>query len=712
MNAAHRHPGFLMAIFLLAEVSGTGGHNAFASEPPVAEAGLPRYAAKDPVQLDGSGSYDPDESGPLSYSWTQVSGLPLVIAGADTPTPEISGFVQTQEIQECVFELIVHDGQSASLADTAKVVIVPDFGPSTLKLENGPFDSSKPTIIFFSGSMDGVNGMAGSPWSPGPAWSDRANLIDFPSGYTPDSGYTPAGGTATRTYYKYGDMIIAYLSAVAPDYRQTIQIIGMSSGVDPALNVGIRLNETYWDRRYAVNHVTGLDGGVIRLLEGGTTLSASQALARLGSLSRENVDMVAGWKAFLDPFHRFLASAVDGEQCWIDFYCGTMWFPRFEPPPHNDVLWVRSGLDHGSVFNWYISSLTGADMNKFNSGIVAGAYWSVIGPGKNLQLAAAPGTYYFAWSGGAQTGTMGFFNQSEYPGQLPEPVTLLDLHDPAFPREDPNGMILTCKASENVVGYQLLSGSDPYDVAHYHLVTDSNSPPALAVTELPPTDTWWTVKVRDAYGSTIYADPIRVGLPVAMIAYWTLDEVQGNRAADSTAHHDGTVHGGALWQPTGGQKAGALAFDGVDDYVSTGFVLNPSTGPFSVLAWVKGGARGQVLVGQELGTNWLRADETTGALRTDLRQPGSSGRLGKPAGPPLVSSAVITDDQWHRVGLVWDGGQRVLYVDDVEVARDTAADLEPAVGGLRLGVDGTLTPGTFWSGLIDDVRIYNRAVMP
>ncbi len=686
---------------------------AFANMPPVAEAGLSRYVATDPVRLDGSGSYDPDNSGPLTYTWTQVAGPPLVISGATTATPTISGFVPTQQIQECQFQLFVSDGQQMSASDVVKVVIVPSFGPSTLKLEGDSFDPSKPTIVFFGGSADGVNGLAGSPWNPGPVWKERANLIDFPSGYTPDSGYTAAGGAATRTYYRYGDMIITYLSAAAPDYRQAIQIIGMSSGVDPALDAGIRMNETYRDARYAVNRLTELDGG-IRFLEGGTTLSPPEAVSRVvaGTLRRQDVNLAEAWNSFLTGFHRFLASSVEGEQCWMDFTYGNLWSSLFDPAPRSDILWVRTPLDHVSVYNWYMNSLTSTDTNRFNNGLVGGAYWSVIGPGKNLQLASAPGTYYFAWSGSAQTGTMGFFNQFEHPGQLPEPITLLDLHDPAFPQDDPNGMILTCEASENAVGYQLLSGPDPYDVAHYHVVTDSNSPPALAVTKLPPADTWWTVRARDTYGSTIYVDPIRVGLPVAMIAYWTLDEVQGNRAADSTARHDGVVHGGALWQPANGKKAGALAFDGVDDYVSTGFVCNPSTGPFSVFAWVKDGARGQVIIGQELGANWLRADETTGALRTDVRQPGSSGRSGKPAGPPLVSSAVITDGRWHRVGFVWDGGQRVLYVDDIEVARDTAAGLEPAVGGLRLGANGTRTAGTFWSGLIDDVRIYSRAVKP
>jgi hypothetical protein len=40
-------------------------------------------------------------------------------------------------------------------------------------------------------------------------------------------------------------------------------------------------------------------------------------------------------------------------------------------------------------------------------------------------------------------------------------------------------------------------------------------------------------------------------------------------------------------------------------------------------------------------------------------------------GAPLRSEAVITDGQWHRIGLVWDGSQRMLCVDGVTVAEDT-----------------------------------------
>jgi hypothetical protein len=73
---------------------------------------------------------------------------------------------------------------------------------------------------------------------------------------------------------------------------------------------------------------------------------------------------------------------------------------------------------------------------------------------------------------------------------------------------------------------------------------------------------------------------------------------------------------------------------------------------------------------------------------------------------------VITDGDWHRVGFVWDGSQRILYVDDMEVAIDTQSGLGSSEGGLYIGAGKNLEPGSFFSGLIDDVRIYDRAITP
>jgi len=71
-----------------------------------------------------------------------------------------------------------------------------------------------------------------------------------------------------------------------------------------------------------------------------------------------------------------------------------------------------------------------------------------------------------------------------------------------------------------------------------------------------------------------------------------------------------------------------------------------------------------------------------------------------------------TDCAWHRVGFVWDGSYRMLYSDDIEVVRDTHTNLTGSVGGLYIGADSMLAADAFWCGLVDDVRIYNRAVTP
>ena len=190
----------------------------------------------------------------------------------------------------------------------------------------------------------------------------------------------------------------------------------------------------------------------------------------------------------------------------------------------------------------------------------------------------------------------------------------------------------------------------------------------------------------------------------SIVAHWKLDETQGAVARDSAGNYDGTLAGGPVWQPAGGRVAGALGLDGVDDCLKTPLVLNPSEGPFSVFAWVKGGAPGQVILSQMGGANWLMAG-TAGALMTQLKDSGRKSR-------DLVSQKVITDGQWHRVGLTWDGSNRVLLVDGAEVARDTQGTPIGAAGGLYLGAGAGLGPGSFWSGLLDDVYLHRRAVRP
>ena len=198
------------------------------------------------------------------------------------------------------------------------------------------------------------------------------------------------------------------------------------------------------------------------------------------------------------------------------------------------------------------------------------------------------------------------------------------------------------------------------------------------------------------------------GQPVddpTLIAHWALDEAQGIVAYDSAGNNDAVTFGDPIWQPTDGIVDGAIHLDGVDDCVIIGSIVNPTEGSFSVFVWVKGGAPGQIVFSQIGMANWLCTDSLEGNLLTELQ---SSGRSGS----PLQSQTVITDGNWHRIGFVWDDSLRTLYVDGVAVAEDTQNSLESSDSGLYIGTGKAMEAGTYWSGLIDDVRIYNRSIRP
>lgn len=188
----------------------------------------------------------------------------------------------------------------------------------------------------------------------------------------------------------------------------------------------------------------------------------------------------------------------------------------------------------------------------------------------------------------------------------------------------------------------------------------------------------------------------------SFLVHWKLDETGGDIAYDSRNENHAAVVGDPVWQRLMGQTDGALEFDGIDDLLIAPFILNPTKQPFSVFAWVKGGQAGQTIMSQQGAlAAWLALD-ATGAITSTLTYPLA----------PVTSDAVITDDRWHHVGLVSDGSGISLYVDDVEVARSDISPVIPHFGDLQIGAGKNQEPGSFFSGLMDDVRIYDRVVKP
>jgi hypothetical protein len=190
-----------------------------------------------------------------------------------------------------------------------------------------------------------------------------------------------------------------------------------------------------------------------------------------------------------------------------------------------------------------------------------------------------------------------------------------------------------------------------------------------------------------------------------LTAHWKFDETDGSIAYDSFGDYDGTINGNPSWMPTGGMIEGSLMLDGMDDYIETPFILDPSTGSFSVLAWIYCWMPGQVIISQkgDSGGTWLGTNPL-GRLMTGF------GDINFGA---LESESFITDVQWHHVGFVYDMEtlHRQLYVDGILVAEDTSVVVGVSSNdGLYIGASKDLVAGTLFSGFIDDVRIYKQAL--
>jgi hypothetical protein len=155
-----------------------------------------------------------------------------------------------------------------------------------------------------------------------------------------------------------------------------------------------------------------------------------------------------------------------------------------------------------------------------------------------------------------------------------------------------------------------------------------------------------------------------------------------------------------------GRRAQAASFDGVDDglVVAHDPRLDTPAG-FSVLLWVRPEVNDRVdtLVAKPLGTgdanSWELYRDHDGTLRAAVAGHGS------------FVAATLLEGAWIHVALVWNGADAMLYVDGSHIATAPKPDMLFDTHGVYVGVDedGGLLVNHF-HGLIDDVRIYDRAL--
>jgi len=200
------------------------------------------------------------------------------------------------------------------------------------------------------------------------------------------------------------------------------------------------------------------------------------------------------------------------------------------------------------------------------------------------------------------------------------------------------------------------------------------------------------------------------------VSHWKFDEGGGDIAYDSVGDNNGTVHG-AQWSE--GWIDGALDFDGDADYVEvpdSPELRFDGTEPFTVSAWFQRLADmpdNETLVGKGFNGDPENLNYLLRVRKTDNTVcwfwEHSSG-----TNDDLSSSVVPELGQWYHAVGVWDGTEQKIYVNGVERNSTIPAGLpdssgnRPVVIGRMFG--GSSPAGQDFNGLIDDVRIYDRAL--
>jgi hypothetical protein len=238
--------------------------------------------------------------------------------------------------------------------------------------------------------------------------------------------------------------------------------------------------------------------------------------------------------------------------------------------------------------------------------------------------------------------------------------------------------------------------------------TNSHSDPGLTT----GTSYSYRVKAVDGagnpslnYSNTASATPQAPNLVTA----YGMNEGSGTTLADASGSgHTGTLVNGPAWvagQATYGQ---ALSFDGLDDAVS---VANPTgynfgTADFTIELWAKrnvlGGAQ-RHLVSKCSSTLWQSGCKEFYFKATNQLAFGSFNTGDTLAGP-------IADTNWHHLAVTFTDSTNTLriYVDGALATTATKA-LE-ADQAAHVVTVGNLKGNNTFSGVLDEVRIYSRAL--
>ena len=196
-------------------------------------------------------------------------------------------------------------------------------------------------------------------------------------------------------------------------------------------------------------------------------------------------------------------------------------------------------------------------------------------------------------------------------------------------------------------------------------------------------------------------EPVNPGTN-GLVAHYAFE----NDANDSSVNElHGTLVGDAKFAEGPAGYGTALELDGDGDYVDCGAPPQfDITEQITFTYWIKA-----VALDKSWNTVLSRGDTSWRSSRAGTNN-FMEAAVGGTSGNYLYGVTPVDDDKWHHVGAVYDGVTFYLYVDGkLDASEESTGNIAVSSYPLLIGENAEAT-GRFWTGLIDEVMIYNRAL--
>ncbi len=219
-----------------------------------------------------------------------------------------------------------------------------------------------------------------------------------------------------------------------------------------------------------------------------------------------------------------------------------------------------------------------------------------------------------------------------------------------------------------------------------------------------------TAVARDGAGNTTTSPGIPVTVQntgsLGLVGAWAFDEGSGTTAGDQSGRGNVGSLSNATWV-AGGKFNGALSFNGTSStvVVPDAATLDLTTG-MTLEAWV----RPNVSSGWRTVTMKEQPGNLTYGLyaNTTANRPVIEVHVGGSV-RSLAGTSILPTLTWTHLATTFDGATLRLYVNGTQVSQlPLAGSLATSASPLRIG--GNAIWGEWFNGLIDEVRVYNRAL--